>query len=168
MVKFYAPWCGHCKRLEPVWEDLSSELAFAYPNESVLIAKVDCTQNPGLTKRFEIKGYPTIQYFADRTMYTYRGTRDVSNLIDFVIDNYKDVPSETVPPPPSWLDDMLYNLRHTINTNPEMKALIEDLEHISQFRKNAAILFLFMGFTIGICLGYLIGYFRNNNKIKKD
>ena len=159
--------------MEPIWEELSSELAFAYPNESVVIARVDCTQNPGLTKRFEIKGYPTIQYFADRAMYTYRGSRDVSSLLDFVIDTYnKDgvAAAQTVPPPPSFLDDMLNNLRHTINTNPEMKALIEDLEHISQFRKNAAILFLFMGFTIGICLGYLIGYFRTNNhyKIKKD
>lgn len=40
--QYFAPWCGHCKRLEPTW----SELAEAYKNhESIQIAKVDCTSD---------------------------------------------------------------------------------------------------------------------------
>merc|ERR1719215_785263 len=154
LVKFYAPWCGHCKRLEPVWDDLSSELAFAYPDESILISRVDCTKNPGLTKRFEIKGYPTIKYLADRTMYSYRGTRKLSDLVDFVVERYKkDAEPEDVPAPSSWFEDMMWKVRHMINTNSDIKTLIEDIEHISHFRKNAAILFIFMGISFGFWIG---------------
>ena len=36
-VKFYAPWCGHCKRLAPVWQELADNLK---SNEKITIAKV--------------------------------------------------------------------------------------------------------------------------------
>jgi thioredoxin domain-containing protein 5 len=56
LVEFYAPWCGHCKKLVPVWDQLAADLH----EKGVNVAKVDVTQNAGLGKRFDIKGFPTL------------------------------------------------------------------------------------------------------------
>jgi protein disulfide-isomerase-like protein len=59
-VKFYAPWCGHCKHLAPVWADL-----YDTHKDSLNVAKVDCTSDQGkaLCSEYEIRGYPTLLYF---------------------------------------------------------------------------------------------------------
>eukprot|EP00606_Chrysophyceae_sp_TOSAG23-5_P001313 GSChrysophyteH2.ASY1.ANO1.1431.1 assembled CDS len=62
LVEFYAPWCGHCKSLAPVYE----ELALVYAGDpEVVIAKVDATDgaNEELGSQFEVKGFPTIKFF---------------------------------------------------------------------------------------------------------
>jgi protein disulfide-isomerase A6 len=58
MVEFYAPWCGHCKALEPEWNQAAADL-----KGKVRFAKVDATENESLARRFGVQGYPTIKYF---------------------------------------------------------------------------------------------------------
>ena len=56
-VKFYAPWCGHCKKLEPTWVELSDK------GLDINVGKVDCTTNKDLCSEFGVKGFPTLLYF---------------------------------------------------------------------------------------------------------
>jgi len=83
LVEFYAPWCGHCKNLAPVWEALGE--AFA-SDPSVVIAKIDATSND-VPAQLNIRGFPTILLFPagnKDTPVEYQGTRQLDDLKDFV------------------------------------------------------------------------------------
>jgi protein disulfide-isomerase A6 len=49
LVEFYAPWCGHCKKLEPEWNEAASKL-----KGTVKLGKVDATVETGLASRFRV------------------------------------------------------------------------------------------------------------------
>lgn len=42
LVEYYAPWCGHCKKLAPIWADLAKKTEGI---ENLIIAQMDATQN---------------------------------------------------------------------------------------------------------------------------
>jgi len=72
-IKFYAPWCGHCQKLAPTWDELAGEFA---EDSSVKVAKLDCTAAQSVCQEQDVKGYPTLAYFRDgKKVETYRGAR---------------------------------------------------------------------------------------------
>ncbi|EDX02494.1 thioredoxin domain-containing protein 5 homolog [Drosophila yakuba] len=81
-VKFFAPWCSHCQRLAPTWEDLAKELV---KEPAVTISKIDCTQFRSICQDFEVKGYPTLLWIEDgKKIEKYSGARDLSTLKVYV------------------------------------------------------------------------------------
>jgi len=83
-VKFYAPWCGHCKRLAPVYE----ELAAAYEKESdkIIIAELNADEEKDIAKKYDIKGFPTIKLFTanTETPIDYTDDRSLEAFVDFL------------------------------------------------------------------------------------
>ncbi|XP_046820146.1 thioredoxin domain-containing protein 5 homolog [Vespa crabro] len=81
-IKFYAPWCGHCQKLAPTWEELANSLR---NDDSVSISKVDCTSFRSICEEFDIKGYPTLLWIEDgKKMYKYTGQRTHEDLKAYV------------------------------------------------------------------------------------
>lgn len=56
LVKFFAPWCGHCKTLAPEYEKAAEML-----KDKAVIAEVDCTEHRDLCSTYGIKGFPTLK-----------------------------------------------------------------------------------------------------------
>lgn len=87
MVEFYAPWCGHCKKLEPEWKKAADRLA----PEGVKLGAVDATVHTGLAQKYGIKGFPTIKVFAAGPKTAgptdYQGAREADAIIQYGLDS---------------------------------------------------------------------------------
>lgn len=75
LVKFYAPWCGHCKRLAPEFEQAANELAEELGEEELVLAEIDATANKKMAQEYGIRGFPTMFWFVDGEKSEYSGGR---------------------------------------------------------------------------------------------
>ncbi|KAM7403494.1 hypothetical protein PAMA_004110 [Pampus argenteus] len=80
MIEFYAPWCPACQQLQPAWK----EFADWGEDMGVNIAKVDVTEQPGLSGRFIITSLPTIYHCKDGVFRKYQGARTKDDFLSFV------------------------------------------------------------------------------------
>ena len=92
LVKYYAPWCGHCKKLAPVWDELGEHYK---DNSDVVIAKFDATANEA--DGVEIRGYPTLKWYpkGNKEGENYEGERDLESFKKFIDEQTEKKPTET-------------------------------------------------------------------------
>jgi len=79
-IKFYAPWCGHCKKLAPVWAELATRA-----KGRVNIAEVNCDDHGTLCKSQGVDGYPMLFFYNAGQKVDYRGGRKIEPLEQFVL-----------------------------------------------------------------------------------
>ena len=84
LIEFYAPWCGHCKKLAPEYAKAAQQLAETNPE--IKICKVDATEQKKAAERFEIRGFPTLKFFIKGTSapIDYEGGRTAPEIVNWL------------------------------------------------------------------------------------
>lgn len=80
-VEFYAPWCGHCKQLAPIWDELAEKYK---DNNDIVIAKMDSTANE--LEDIKIQSFPTLKFFPKDSdeVVDYSGERTLDAFVTFL------------------------------------------------------------------------------------
>ena len=145
-VKYYAPWCGHCKQLAPTWQALAKtmgEESAALGGEQFLVAKVDCTTSNDVCSRFGVTVYPTLKLIANGQVYNYdvnyEGARTLDALKDYLLSGTFGT-GEAVPPPPSFFQQILRQTK-------DLKILMDHF-----YIKNGSVVLFSLGVIWGILL----------------
>lgn len=80
LVKFYAPWCGHCKALAPEFEKAASKLK----DLDVPLAEVDCTTEADICGKQKIESYPTLKIYRKGNPSIYESERNSASIVSFM------------------------------------------------------------------------------------
>ncbi|KAF9916021.1 hypothetical protein BX616_004800 [Lobosporangium transversale] len=123
LIEYYAPWCGHCKNLAPIYEELAGAL-----KDKVNVAKVDCTQNQAICMSEEVRGYPTIKLRQYGQSIEYMKHRTLQHLSDFalgaIVPSVKSITAKDLNDIKNN-NDVAYVFVHDSKVNPDIKALID-------------------------------------------
>jgi protein disulfide isomerase len=78
LLEAYAPWCGHCKKLEPIYTELAEKLS---TESDIVIAKMDATENEH--SLMPVTGFPTLRLFkpGNKEPVDYQGDRSLKDLV---------------------------------------------------------------------------------------
>ncbi|XP_055855238.1 protein disulfide-isomerase A6 homolog [Episyrphus balteatus] len=90
LVEFFAPWCGHCKNLEPQWAKAAKEL-----KGKVKLGALDATVHQAKAQEYGVRGYPTIKFFpagkkSSSDAEDYNGGRTASDIVSFGLEKHTD------------------------------------------------------------------------------
>lgn len=123
LVMFYAPWCGHCKRMKPEFESAAAKLKM----EDIpgTLAALDATKDAAVASQFNVRGYPTIKYFVNGEFKFDVNIREANKIFEFMKD-----PKEPPPPPPPekpWSEEPS-EVVHLIDEN--YKTFLKKKKHV--------------------------------------
>lgn len=84
LVKYYAPWCGHCKTLAPIWDELAKDTMGI---DDLVIAKFDATTNE--VAGLDIRGFPTLKFYPkdNKAGMDYSGDRELPAFKTWLAEN---------------------------------------------------------------------------------
>eukprot|EP00127_Corallochytrium_limacisporum_P003274 Clim_evm123s147 gene=Clim_evmTU123s147 len=122
-VEFYAPWCGHCKKLGPEWESLGD--VYSTRSSEVTIAKVDADAHKDLGAKYGVRGFPTLLLFGkngEGEPVKYQGDRTKDSLVDWVFQKTDVSPGATPEDAVVELNPENFNL---VALDPEKDVLVE-------------------------------------------
>lgn len=124
LVEFYAPWCGHCKNLAPIYEQLAD--AFAHAKDQVIIANVNADEHRDLGTRFGVSGFPTLKWYDKNELNDptdYSGGRGLEDLIAFVEE--KSGVKSKIKKPVTFVEELTSQKFNEIALDPEKNVLVE-------------------------------------------
>jgi protein disulfide-isomerase A6 len=126
LVEFYAPWCGHCKNLAPIYAQLGD--AYAHVKDQVIVAKFDADANRNTGALYGVQGFPTLKWFpkgvnSPEGVEDYKGGRDLNSLAGFIRE--KSGLGARIKVQKSDVVELNTKNFHEIALNPEKNVLVE-------------------------------------------
>jgi len=83
LVDYWAEWCGPCKMIAPVLEEVATEYA-----DNMVVAKLNIDENPGTPPKYGIRGIPTLMMFrGGEVVATKVGALSKTQLVEFIQSN---------------------------------------------------------------------------------
>lgn len=150
-VKFYAPWCGHCKQLVPEWDKLADMTA-----GQVNVADLDATVQKGIAKEFNVQGFPTLILISDRKMYSYEGPRKAGDMAVWAKGGFKQLSGERLPKDQGLFDNTIKSVKENLRSVMQV---------VNFFPSLLPAVFLF-GFFFGLLVALLMVWMMGPASIK--